>query len=255
VLLQFNIRSNSTRVLEGTRLWIFALSEEHRDFRHWHLCFGQRPYRPAFRPEGEKGKRSPKNTPFWPQNCRACFGGLYVSEDVGRLRIGPGWTRRLSVRGCSAWPARRRGRFYRIHNMCAKMLDSFCQCAAQKARIMPNILSMNTVLSYLLTGEPALMRPALKTKCERTNGRATAELDKSVQSRAGGVFDAYSCSRWVRPRRNDGAGGCCPLSMLKNGTEGLVIWRAEDKLGLGAASRRPLGSSLTNLQHSAGNLV
>ena len=139
----------------------FALSEEQTAIFDMAHSFGQENIAPFAR-QWEKDETIPKE--LWPKIAELGFGGLYVSEEGG----GSGLSRldatlvfeALSM-ACPSVAA--------FHNMCAKMLDSFGSDEL-KARIMPNILSMNTVLSYCLT-EPASGSDAaaLKTKCERTN--------------------------------------------------------------------------------------
>ena len=118
------------------------------------------------------------------------FGGLYVSEDAG----GSGLSRldatlvfeALSM-ACPSVAA-----FLSIHNMCAKMLDSFATDDL-KARIMDDVLRMNTVLSYCLT-EPGSGSDAaaLKTRAERTNEGYSLNGTKAFIS-GGGYSDAYVC--------------------------------------------------------------
>jgi len=64
--------------------------------------------------------------PLGPKLQELWLGGLYVSEDVGGLRIGPVGTRR-GVRGAQHGPARRVGRPKSIHNMCAQNAGQLCQ--------------------------------------------------------------------------------------------------------------------------------
>lgn len=161
---------------------------------------------------------------LWPRIGELGFGGLYVSEDSG----GSGLSRldatlvfeALSM-ACPSVAA-----FLSIHNMCAKMLDSFASDEL-KSRIMPNVLSLNTVLSYCLT-EPGSGSDAaaLKTRAERTNEGYTLNGTKAFIS-GGGYSDAYVCM--VRTGQ-DGPKGISTV-YVENGTSGLSFGALEQKMG------------------------
>ncbi|MEQ3710710.1 acyl-CoA dehydrogenase family protein, partial [Tateyamaria sp.] len=172
--------------------------------------------------------------------------GLYVSEDAG----GSGLTRldatlvfeALSM-ACPSVAA-----FLSIHNMCAKMLDSFASDDL-KARIMDDVLSMNTVLSYCLT-EPGSGSDAaaLKTKCDRTNDGYTLNGTKAFIS-GGGYSDAYVAM--VRTS-DDGAAGVSTV-YVEDGTQGLSFGGLEDKMGW--RSQPTAQVQFDNCKIPAGNLV
>ena len=163
----------------------FALSEEQTAIFDMAYAFGQEHIAPHAQ-AWEKAETIPKE--LWPKIAELGFGGLYVSEDAG----GSGLSRldatlvfeALSM-ACPSVAA-----FLSIHNMCAKMLDSFASDAL-KARIMADVLSMNTVLSYCLT-EPGSGSDAaaLKTRAERTNEGYSLNGTKAFIS-GGGYSDAY----------------------------------------------------------------
>ena len=199
----------------------FALSEEQTAIFDMAYAFGQENIAP-FAQKWEKDETIPKE--LWPKIAELGFGGLYVSEDAG----GSGLTRldatlvfeALSM-ACPSVAA-----FLSIHNMCAKMLDSFASDEL-KSRIMPDVLSMNTVLSYCLT-EPGSGSDAaaLKTKCERTNEGYTLNGTKAFIS-GGGYSDAYVAM--VRTS-DDGAAGVSTV-YVEDGTAGLSFGGLEDKMG------------------------
>ena len=199
----------------------FALSEEQTAIFDMAYAFGQEHIAPHAQ-AWEKAESIPKE--LWPQIAELGFGGLYVSEEGG----GSGLSRldatlvfeALSM-ACPSVAA-----FLSIHNMCAKMLDSFAS-DEMKSRIMPDILSMNTVLSYCLT-EPGSGSDAaaLKTRAERTNEGYSLNGTKAFIS-GGGYSDAYVCM--VRTS-DDGAAGVSTV-YVEDGTEGLSFGGLEDKMG------------------------
>ncbi len=205
--------------------------------------FGQDHIAPHAR-QWEKDGTIPKD--LWPKIAELGFGGLYVSEDAG----GSGLSRldatlvfeALSM-ACPSVAA-----FLSIHNMCAKMLDSFASDEL-KARIMDDVLSMNTVLSYCLT-EPGSGSDAaaLKTKCERTNEGYTLNGTKSFIS-GGGYSDAYVAM--VRTS-DDGAAGVSTV-YVEDGTNGLSFGGLEDKMGW--RSQPTAQVQFDNCHIPAGNLV
>ncbi|MEL7259069.1 MAG: acyl-CoA dehydrogenase family protein, partial [Pseudomonadota bacterium] len=123
----------------------FALSEEQTAIFDMAHAFGQENIAPHAR-DWEAQGTIPKE--LWPQVGELGFGGLYVSEESG----GSGLTRldatlvfeALSM-ACPSVAA-----FLSIHNMCARMIDSFGSDEF-KSRVLPDVIPMNTVLSYCLT--------------------------------------------------------------------------------------------------------
>lgn len=152
------------------------------------------------------------------------FGGLYVSEESGGAGLG-----RLDATlvfealsmACPSVAA-----FLSIHNMCARMIDSFASDAF-KARVLPDVLTMNTVLSYCLTepgsGSDAV---ALKTRADRTNEGYTLNGTKAFIS-GGGYSDAYVCM----VRTGDAGAGGVSTVYVEDGTKGLSFGALEDKMG------------------------
>ncbi|WP_299890080.1 acyl-CoA dehydrogenase family protein [uncultured Ruegeria sp.] len=199
----------------------FALSEEQTAIFDMAYAFGQENIAPFAR-QWESDGTIPKD--LWPMIGELGFGALYVSEDGG----GSGLTRldatlvfeALSM-ACPSVAA-----FLSIHNMCAKMLDSFADDDL-KSRIMPGVLTMNTVLSYCLT-EPGSGSDAaaLKTRAERTNEGYTLNGTKAFIS-GGGYSDAYVCM--VRTGQ-DGPKGISTV-YVEDGTPGLSFGALEKKMG------------------------
>ncbi len=199
----------------------FALTEEQTAIFDMAYAFGQDHVAPFAR-QWEADGTIPKE--LWPKIGELGFGGLYVSEEAG----GSGLTRldatlvfeALSM-ACPSVAA-----FLSIHNMCAKMLDSFGSDDL-KYRIMPSILSLETVLSYCLT-EPGSGSDAaaLKTRAERTNEGFTLNGTKAFIS-GGGYSDAYVCM--VRTGE-DGPKGISTV-YVEDGTPGLSFGGLEQKMG------------------------
>ncbi len=199
----------------------FALTEEQTAIFDMAYAFGQDHIAPFAR-QWEADGTIPKE--LWPKIGELGFGGLYVSEEAG----GSGLTRldatlvfeALSM-ACPSVAA-----FLSIHNMCAKMLDSFGSDDL-KSRIMPSILSLETVLSYCLT-EPGSGSDAaaLKTRAERTNEGYTLNGTKAFIS-GGGYSDAYVCM--VRTGE-DGPKGISTV-YVEDGTPGLSFGGLEQKMG------------------------
>ena len=199
----------------------FALNEEQTAIFDMAHAFGQENIAPHAH-QWEKDGTIPKE--LWPEVGALGFGGLYVSEETG----GAGLTRldatlvfeALSM-ACPSVAA-----FLSIHNMCAKMLDTFAS-DEMKACVMPKVLTMETVLSYCLT-EPGSGSDAaaLKTRCERTNEGYTLNGTKAFIS-GGGYSDAYVTM--VRTS-DDGARGVSTV-YVEDGTPGLSFGGLEDKMG------------------------
>lgn len=221
----------------------FALSEEQTAIFDMAYAFGQEHIAPNAL-AWEKAETIPKE--LWPQIAQLGFGGLYVSEDAG----GSGLSRldatlvfeALSM-ACPSVAA-----FLSIHNMCAKMLDSFASDEL-KARIMDDVLSMDTVLSYCLT-EPGSGSDAaaLKTRAERTNDGYSLNGTKAFIS-GGGYSDAYVCM----VRTADGGAAGVSTVYVEDGTDGLSFGGLEDKMGW--RSQPTAQVQFDNCIIPAGNLV
>ena len=221
----------------------FALTEEQTAIFDMAYAFGQEHIAPFAR-QWEADGTIPKD--LWPKIGELGFGALYVSEEGG----GSGLSRldatlvfeALSM-ACPSVAA-----FLSIHNMCAKMLDSFASDDL-KSRIMPDILSLETVLSYCLT-EPGSGSDAaaLKTRAERTNEGYTLNGSKAFIS-GGGYSDAYVCM--VRTGE-DGPNGISTV-YVEDGTPGLSFGALEQKMGW--KSQPTAQVQFDDCKIPAGNLV
>ncbi len=221
----------------------FALTEEQTAIFDMAHSFGQEHIAPFAR-DWEAAGTIPKE--LWPQIGELGLGALYVSEDAG----GAGLTRldatlvfeALSM-ACPSVAA-----FLSIHNMCAKMLDSFAS-AELKARVLPDVLAMKTVLSYCLT-EPGSGSDAsaLRTRADRTNEGYVLNGTKAFIS-GGGYSDAYVCM--VRTGE-DGPKGISTV-YVEDGTPGLSFGGLEDKMGW--KSQPTAQVQFDNCNISSANLV
>ncbi len=199
----------------------FALTEEQSAIFEMAHAFGQDRIAPHARTWEAQGT-IPKE--LWPEVGALGFGGLYVSEESG----GAGLTRldatlvfeALSM-ACPSVAA-----FLSIHNMCARMIDSFGS-DDMKNRLLPDVIALENVLSYCLT-EPGSGSDAaaLKTRADRTNEGYTLNGTKAFIS-GGGYSDAYVCMVRTGP---DGPGGISTV-YVEDGTPGLSFGALEDKMG------------------------
>jgi len=221
----------------------FALTEEQRAIFDMAHAFGQERIAPNAR-AWEKAGTIPRE--LWPELGELGLGGIYVCEESG----GSGLSRldatlifeALSM-ACPAVAA-----FLSIHNMCARMIDSFAS-DAMKARLLPDAVAMKTVLSYCLT-EPGSGSDAaaLKTRAERTNTGYTLNGTKAFIS-GGGYSDGYVVM--VRTG-GDGPRGISTV-YVEDGTKGLSFGALEDKMGWRAQPTRQV--QFDNCDIPAENLV
>ena len=199
----------------------FALTEEQIAIFDMAHAFGQEHIAPFAR-QWENDGTIPKT--LWPQVGELGFGGLYVSEETGGSdlsRLDATLVFEALSMACPSVAA-----FLSIHNMCAKMLDSFAS-DEMKARVMPGVVSLDTVLSYCLT-EPGSGSDAaaLKTRADKTKEGYTLNGNKAFIS-GGGYSDAYVCM--VRSGE-DGPKGISTV-YVEDGTPGLSFGGLEDKMG------------------------
>ncbi|WP_147104206.1 acyl-CoA dehydrogenase family protein [Tateyamaria sp. syn59] len=221
----------------------FALTEEQTAIFDVAHAFGQSEIAPHAR-EWEAAGTIPKD--LWPKVGELGFASLYVSEEArgaGLSRLDATLVFEALSMACPSVAA-----FLSIHNMCAKMLDSFADDDL-KARVMPDVLSMNTVLSYCLT-EPGSGSDAaaLRTRAERTNEGYVLNGTKAFIS-GGGYSDAYVCM--VRTGE-DGPKGVSTV-YVEDGTEGLSFGGLEDKMGW--KSQPTAQVQFDNCNIPSGNLV
>ncbi|MEY8882733.1 acyl-CoA dehydrogenase family protein [Donghicola sp. XS_ASV15] len=199
----------------------FALTEEQEAIFDMARAFGEEhiaPHAQAWERDGTIPKE------LWPQLAELGFGGLYVSEENG----GSGLSRldatlvfeALSM-ACPSVAA-----FLSIHNMCAKMLDSFAS-DEMRDRYLPAALSMEKVFSYCLT-EPGSGSDAaaLRTRATATDQGYSLTGTKAFIS-GGGYSDAYI----VMARSGDDSPRGISAFVIEDGTAGLSYGGLEDKMG------------------------
>jgi len=199
----------------------FALSEEQEAIFDMARAFGEAEIAPHAR-DWDRAGEIPKD--LWPKLAELGFGGLYVGEEMG----GSGLTRLDATlvfealsRSCASVAA-----FLSIHNMCAKMLESYA-APALRYRLLPPALRMEIFLSYCLT-EPGSGSDAaaLKTKAARTNEGFELSGTKAFIS-GGGYSDAYIV---MARTGEDGPRGISAI-VVEDGAEGLSFGGLEDKMG------------------------
>ncbi|MEM8730400.1 MAG: acyl-CoA dehydrogenase family protein [Pseudomonadota bacterium] len=199
----------------------FALNDEQQAIFDMARSFGQdaiAPHARAWEAEGTIPKT------LWPEVGALGFGGIYVSEDSGGTGLGRLDATLIFEALSMACPSV--AAFLSIHNMCARMIDSYGDDAL-KARVLPDVIAMETVLSYCLT-EPGSGSDAaaLKTRADRTNDGYRLTGTKAFIS-GGGYSDAYVCM--VRTGE-DGPKGISTL-LVEDGAPGLSFGAREDKMG------------------------
>ncbi|MDF0601459.1 acyl-CoA dehydrogenase family protein [Psychromarinibacter sp. C21-152] len=199
----------------------FALSEEQTAIFDMARTFAEDHIAPHAR-AWEAAGTIPKD--LWPRLAELGFGGLYVSDEYG----GSGLTRLDAAlvfealsRSCASVAA-----FLSIHNMCAGMIDRHAS-DEMKARVLPRMVTMETVFSYCLT-EPGSGSDAaaLKTRAARTNEGWRLNGVKAFIS-GGGYSDAYLT---MARTGADGPRGISAV-IVEAGTPGLSFGGPEDKMG------------------------
>lgn len=199
----------------------FALSDEQvaifdmaRDFGTEHIA----PYARDWDAAGEFPRE------IWIKLGELGFGGLYVSEDAGGAglsRLDATLVFEALSGSCASVAA-----FLSIHNMCAKMIDSFGS-DDMKATYLPSAISMEHLFSYCLT-EPASGSDAaaLRTKAAPSADGFTLSGTKSFIS-GGGYSDRYI----VMARTGDAGANGISAFVIEDGADGLSFGGLEDKMG------------------------
>ncbi|NNE87922.1 MAG: acyl-CoA dehydrogenase [Silicimonas sp.] len=199
----------------------FALSEEQRSIFKMASSFGAERIAPFAR-DWEAEGTIPK--PLWIDIASLGFGGLNVTERSG----GAGLSRLDSTlvfealsASCASVAA-----FLSIHNMCVRMIDAFGS-DEMKARMLPDALTMQTILSYCLT-EPGSGSDAaaLNTRAMKTADGWELTGTKAFIS-GGGYSDAYIV---MARTGGDGPGGISAF-LVEDGTHGLSFGGLENKMG------------------------
>lgn len=199
----------------------FALTEEQSAIFDMVYAFGQENIAPFAR-EWEAAGTIPKD--LWPQIAELGLGGIYVSEESG----GTGLSRldATLIFEALAMACPSVGSFLSIHNMCAAMIDRFGSDTL-KARWLPGICSMETVISYCLT-EPGAGSDAssLSTKAVKTDTGYALTGTKAFIS-GGGYSDAYLV---MARSGQDGPKGISAF-IIEDGAQGLSFGAREEKMG------------------------
>jgi alkylation response protein AidB-like acyl-CoA dehydrogenase len=206
----------------------FALTEEQRAIFDMARDFGRAEIAPHAR-AWEAAGTIPRD--LWPKAAAPGLGGLCLAEDQG----GAGLSRLEGTlvfealgMACPSVSA-----FLSIHNMCGGMIDRF-GTPDQRARWLPRLCTMETVLSYCLT-EPGAGSDAaaLRTRAEPTGAGWRISGTKAFVS-GGGYSDAYVAM--VRTG-GEGPGGISAV-IVPDGTPGLSFGGIEDKMGWRAQPTR-----------------
>jgi len=199
----------------------FALTEEQSAIFDMARAFGEEHIAPRAR-EWEADGTIPKE--LWSKLAELGFGGLYVSEEYG----GSGLSRldatlvfEALAQSCASVAA-----FLSIHNMCARMIDTYGSDTL-KAKVLPKVVTMRTILSYCLT-EPGSGSDAaaLKTRAERDNAGYRLTGTKAFIS-GGGYSDGYII---MARTGDDGPKGVSAI-LVEDGAPGLSFGGLEDKMG------------------------
>lgn len=206
----------------------FALSEEQQAIFDMARAFGAEEIAPHARAWEEAGT-IPRT--LWPKVAELGLGGVYVSEDNGGSGLGRLDATLVFEALAMACPSV--AAFLSIHNMCAGMIDRYGSDEL-KARWLPGICALTTLVSYCLT-EPGAGSDAaaLRTRADATPEGYRLSGTKAFIS-GGGYSDAY-----LTMCRTGGAGpkGISTL-LVPAGTPGLSFGGLEDKMGWRAQETR-----------------
>jgi alkylation response protein AidB-like acyl-CoA dehydrogenase len=199
----------------------FALTDEQTAIYDMAYQFGQDEIAPHARTWETDGD-IPKS--LWPKLGELGFGALYVSEEnggSGLSRLDAALVFEALSHACPSVAA-----FLSIHNMCARMIDSFGSDQMKSERL-PDAVALTKFYSYCLT-EPGSGSDAaaLKTRADRTNDGFTLTGTKAFIS-GGGYSDAYIV---MSRTGEDGPRGVSAM-IIDDGTPGLSFGGLEDKMG------------------------
>ncbi|MGP3723860.1 acyl-CoA dehydrogenase family protein [Cereibacter sphaeroides] len=206
----------------------FALSEEQQAIFDMARAFGAEEIAPHARAWEEAGTI---HRTLWPKVAELGLGGVYVSEEHGGSGLGRLDATLVFEALAMACPSV--AAFLSIHNMCAGMIDRYGSDEL-KARWLPGICALTTLVSYCLT-EPGAGSDAaaLRTRADATPEGYRLSGTKAFIS-GGGYSDAY-----LTMCRTGGAGpkGISTL-LVPAGTPGLSFGGLEDKMGWRAQETR-----------------
>ena len=199
----------------------FELSEEQRAFQDMARGFAEAQLAP--------------HAAEWDEEChfpvvalreaaKLGFAGIYIGEEhggAGLSRLDAAIVFEELAAGCTSTAA-----YISIHNMVAWMIDAFGS-AEQRARWLPDLMTMERFASYCLT-EPGAGSDAgnLGTRAVRDGDRYVLNGSKAFISGAG-VADVYACM--VRTG-GEGPGGISCI-VVERDAPGLSFGAQEKKLG------------------------
>lgn len=206
----------------------FDLTEEQQAIFELARDFGQDNIAP-FASDWEAAGTIPRD--LWTKAAELGFGALYVGETYGGTglsRLDAALVFEGLAMACPSVAA-----FLSIHNMGAKMIELY-GTEDLKARFLPTVASMETVVSYCLT-EPSCGSDAaaLKTRAERTDDGFRLTGTKTFIS-GGGYSDAYI----VMCRTGEAGPKGISAIIVENGAEGLSFGGLEKKMGWKAQPTR-----------------
>jgi hypothetical protein len=168
-------------------------------------------------------------TAFFPvETLRAAaalgLAGIYCREEHGGSGLGRVEAALIFEELSAACPST--AAFLSIHNMASWMVDRFGD-DAQRARLLPRMMTMEHLASYCLT-EPGAGSDAasLRTRAVRDGDHYAINGEKAFIS-GGSVSDLYVCM--VRTGEDGPQGISCVV--VENGTPGLSFGKREKKLG------------------------
>jgi alkylation response protein AidB-like acyl-CoA dehydrogenase len=199
----------------------FALSDEQRAFQETARAFAREDWLPQAAGWDERAE-----FPIQPLRRAAALGfaGIYVGEEFGGSGLGRVDATIIFEELAAACVST--AAYLSIHNMAAWMIDRF-GTGEQRARFLPELMSMAHLVSYCLT-EPGSGSDAsaLATRAVRDGDDYVLNGTKAFIS-GGGVSDFY-----VTMVRTGGAGpkGISCL-VVEKGAPGLSFGKQEKKLG------------------------
>jgi alkylation response protein AidB-like acyl-CoA dehydrogenase len=199
----------------------FELTEEQRAFQDMARAFATEQLAPHAA-EWDEQCRFPVST--LREAAKLGFAGIYVGEDhggAGLSRLDAAIVFEELAAGCTSTAA-----YISIHNMVAWMIDAFAS-EAQRARWLPDLMTMQRFASYCLT-EPGAGSDAasLATRAVRTGDHYVLNGSKAFISGAGEA-DVYLCM--VRTGGEGPRGISCVV--VERGVPGLGFGAQEKKLG------------------------
>ncbi|MCE6962218.1 acyl-CoA dehydrogenase family protein [Cereibacter sphaeroides] len=206
----------------------FALSEEQQAIFDMARDFGAAEIAPNARAWEAEGT-IPRS--LWPRLAELGFGGVYVSEDFGGSGLGRLDATLVFEALAMACPSV--AAFLSIHNMCAGMIDRYASDEV-KARWLPGVCALSTLVSYCLT-EPGAGSDAAALRARAVKGNDGYRLTGTKAFISGG---GYSDAYLVMCRTGgEGPKGISTV-IVPAGSQGLSFGGLEDKMGWRAQETR-----------------